>query len=55
MATRNTAHGSFSLCIGEVDWPDLVIGEAHTVSPDDVIPVGEQLVGEMGLGGQPGI
>jgi hypothetical protein len=41
--------------IGEAVWQALEIGEAHTVSPDDVIPVGEQRMGEMGFGGQPGI
>lgn len=51
MTTRNTAYGAFGLMLGDVQWPALEIGMARTVSPDDVVPVGEQRAGEMGLGG----
>ena len=55
MTERNTAYGSYGLKVGKTIYQKLEVGEAHTVSPDDVLPVPSQLVGEYPLGGQPGM
>lgn len=55
MSNRNTSYGSFGLKVGRVVYQKLEVGEVHTVSPDDVIAVAAQGVGEYPAGGQPGL
>jgi len=47
--------GRFGLTVGDAEWPHLEVGLAASVSPDDVIEVAPQRVGEYSLGGQPGM
>ncbi len=51
MPKRNTVYGSVGLKVGAATFQTLEVGEVHTVSPDDVLPVAHQGVGEYPLGG----
>lgn len=43
--------GRWSLTVGDAEWPHLEVGLAVSVSPDDVLPVAEQRVGEYPMAG----
>ncbi len=55
MSERNTVFGSYGLTLGEVEFQTLEIGLAVTASPDEMIAVPDQRIGEYPLGGQPGM